>query len=145
MKNVYALSCTYTNLIFMGLCRLLNGNWQNVLFLIEIVNVATFLFSQDSFGRLHDRGKEVPKATKHLTKLFPNKVTIHMPQVCFSGFLIISWLCLLNIFWRLINSLQDEVLLASWKHQLDRDSETLKMKGNLNHLRTVSNFALLKY
>lgn len=65
----------------------------------------------DSFGRLHDRGKEIPKATKLLTKLFPNKVTIHMPQ--------------------------DEALLASWKHQLDRDSETLKMKGNLNHLRTV--------
>ncbi|XP_059442717.1 uncharacterized protein LOC132174960 isoform X3 [Corylus avellana] len=65
----------------------------------------------DSFGRLHDRGKEVPKSTKLLTKLFPNKVTIHMPQ--------------------------DEALLASWKHQLDRDSETLKMKGNLNHLRTV--------
>ena len=39
-------------------------------------------FSQDSFGRLHDRGKEVPKATKLLTKLFPNKVTIHLPQVC---------------------------------------------------------------
>lgn len=65
----------------------------------------------DSFGRLHDRGKEVPKVTKLLTKLFPNKVTIHMPQ--------------------------DEVLLASWKHQLDRDSETLKIKGNLNNLRTV--------
>ncbi|KAA8542134.1 hypothetical protein F0562_023286 [Nyssa sinensis] len=65
----------------------------------------------DSFGRLHDRGKEVPKTTKLLTKLFPNKVTIHMPQ--------------------------DEALLVSWKHQLDRDTETLKMKGNLNHLRTV--------
>lgn len=65
----------------------------------------------DSFGRLHDRGKEVPKVAKLLTKLFPNKVTIHMPQ--------------------------DEVLLASWKHQLDRDSETLKIKGNLNNLRTV--------
>ncbi|XP_062115969.1 uncharacterized protein LOC133830079 isoform X2 [Humulus lupulus] len=65
----------------------------------------------DSFGRLHDRGKEVPKATKHLTKLFPNKVTIHLPQ--------------------------DEALLVSWKQQLDRDAETLKMKGNLNHLRTV--------
>lgn len=34
--------------------------------------------------------------------------------------------------------LQDEVLLASWKQQLDKDAETLKMKGNLNHLRTVS-------
>ncbi|XP_038894020.1 uncharacterized protein LOC120082789 isoform X1 [Benincasa hispida] len=63
----------------------------------------------DSFGRLHDRGKEVPKATKLLTKLFPNKVTIHMPQ--------------------------DEGLLVSWKHQLERDAETLKMKGNLNQLR----------
>ncbi|XP_010525328.1 PREDICTED: uncharacterized protein LOC104803146 isoform X2 [Tarenaya hassleriana] len=65
----------------------------------------------DSFGRLHERGKEVPKATKLLTKLFPNKVTIHLPQ--------------------------DEALLASWKHQLDRDSETLKMKANLNHLCMV--------
>ncbi|KAL6996983.1 hypothetical protein U1Q18_007108, partial [Sarracenia purpurea var. burkii] len=65
----------------------------------------------DSFGRLHERGKEIPKATKLLTKLFPNKVTIHMPQ--------------------------DEALIVSWKHQLDRDADTLKMKGNLNHLRTV--------
>lgn len=96
MKIVYALSCTYTSLIFMGLCSLLNGNWENVLFLTEIVNVAAFLFSQDSFGRLHDRGKEVPKTTKNLTKLFPNKVTIHMPQVCCSGFLTISYLALLT-------------------------------------------------
>ncbi|KAL8111615.1 hypothetical protein AgCh_019367 [Apium graveolens] len=65
----------------------------------------------DSFGRLNDRGKEIPKATKLLTKLFPNKVTIHMPQ--------------------------DESLLASWKQQLDRDSETLKSEGNLINLRTV--------
>ncbi|TYH40128.1 hypothetical protein ES332_D12G225200v1 [Gossypium tomentosum] len=32
---------------------------------------------------------------------------------------------------------QDEALLASWKHQLDQDAETLKMKGNLNLLQTV--------
>ncbi|KAH0704527.1 hypothetical protein KY285_018805 [Solanum tuberosum] len=67
----------------------------------------------DSFGKLHDRGKEVTKTTKLLTKLFPNKVTIHMPQ--------------------------DEVLLSDWKQQLDRDADTLKMKGNLNSLRTVLN------
>ncbi|KAF5732210.1 hypothetical protein HS088_TW18G00901 [Tripterygium wilfordii] len=65
----------------------------------------------DSLGKLHDKVKEVPKSTKLLTKLFPNKVAIHMPQ--------------------------DESLLVSWKHQLDQDAETLKMKGNLNHLRTV--------
>ncbi|KAG5537169.1 hypothetical protein RHGRI_024560 [Rhododendron griersonianum] len=73
--------------------------------------IAVLCFFQDSFGRLHERGKEIPKATKLLTKLFPNKVMIHMPQ--------------------------DEALLASWKQQLDKDAETLKMKGNLNHLRTV--------
>lgn len=38
------------------------------------------------------------------------------------------------------NLLQEEALLTSWKHQLDRDSETLKIKGNVNHLRTVSLF-----
>ncbi|CAN4085339.1 unnamed protein product [Withania somnifera] len=67
----------------------------------------------DSFGKLHDRGKEVTKTTKLLTKLFPNKVTIHMPQ--------------------------DEALLSAWKQQLDRDADTLKMKGNLNSLRAVLN------
>ncbi|XP_075111895.1 uncharacterized protein LOC107794822 isoform X4 [Nicotiana tabacum] len=67
----------------------------------------------DSFGKLHDRGKEVTKTTKLLTKLFPNKVTIHMPQ--------------------------DEALISAWKQQLDRDADTLKMKGNLNSLRTVLN------
>ncbi|KAI3717817.1 hypothetical protein L1987_69671 [Smallanthus sonchifolius] len=70
-------------------------------------------FNLPDIGRLHERGKEVPKATKLLTRLFPNKVTIHMPQ--------------------------DENLLASWKQHLDRDAETLKMKGNLNNLRNVLN------
>lgn len=36
---------------------------------------------QDNFGRLHDRNKETPKATKQLSRLFPNKVTILPPQV----------------------------------------------------------------
>ncbi|KAL3617557.1 hypothetical protein CASFOL_037878 [Castilleja foliolosa] len=67
----------------------------------------------ESFGRLHDRAKDVTKATKLLSKLFPNKVTIHLPQ--------------------------DEALLVSWKQQLERDAETLKLKANLNNLRTVLN------
>ncbi|XP_051119433.1 uncharacterized protein LOC127243454 isoform X2 [Andrographis paniculata] len=67
----------------------------------------------DSFGRLHDRSRDVTKATKLLSKLFPNKVTIHMPQ--------------------------EEALLVSWKEQLERDAETLKLKSNLNNLRTVLN------
>ncbi|GER44022.1 AAA-type ATPase family protein, partial [Striga asiatica] len=67
----------------------------------------------DSFGRLHDRAKDITKGSKLLSKLFPNKVTIHMPQ--------------------------DEALLVSWKQQLERDAETLKLKANLNNLRTVLN------
>lgn len=39
--------------------------------------------------------------------------------------------------------MQDENLLTSWKQQLDQDAETLKMKGNLNNLRNVSNFYFL--
>lgn len=42
--------------------------------------VAYFLF-QDNFGRLHDRSKETPKVIKQLNRLFPNKVTIQIPQV----------------------------------------------------------------
>ncbi|XP_022882520.1 uncharacterized protein LOC111399421 isoform X2 [Olea europaea var. sylvestris] len=65
----------------------------------------------DSLGRLHDKGKDVSKATKFLSKLFLNKVTIHAPQ--------------------------DEALLVSWKQQLEQDVETLKLKANLNNLRNV--------
>ncbi|KAL0302654.1 UNVERIFIED_CONTAM: hypothetical protein Scaly_3025300 [Sesamum calycinum] len=35
----------------------------------------------DNFGRLHDRSKETPKTMKQLSRLFPNKVTIQIPQV----------------------------------------------------------------
>ncbi|PIN21968.1 AAA+-type ATPase [Handroanthus impetiginosus] len=67
----------------------------------------------DNFGKSHDKAKEVTKATKLLSKLFPNKVTIHLPQ--------------------------DEALLVSWKRQLEQDAETLKLKANLDNLRTVLN------
>ncbi|CAL4978943.1 unnamed protein product [Urochloa decumbens] len=68
------------------------------------------LFPQDSFGnRLHERNKESPKAMKHLNKLFPNKISIQLPQ--------------------------DEALLTDWKQQLDRDVETLKAKSNVGSIR----------
>ncbi|KQJ87390.1 hypothetical protein BRADI_4g10700v3 [Brachypodium distachyon] len=68
----------------------------------------------DSFGsRLHERNKESPKAMKHLNKLFPNKITIQLPQ--------------------------DEALLTNWKQQLDRDVETLKAKSNIGSIRTFLN------
>lgn len=58
-----------------------------------------------------NKAKEVPKLNNSLTKLFPNKVTIPIPQ--------------------------DEALLASWKQQLYRDVETLKIKENLHQLCAV--------
>ncbi|ONM27364.1 AAA-type ATPase family protein [Zea mays] len=66
----------------------------------------------DSFGSrwLHERSKESPKAMKHLNKLFPNKISIQLPQ--------------------------DEALLTDWKQQLDRDVETLKAKSNIGSIRT---------
>jgi SpoVK/Ycf46/Vps4 family AAA+-type ATPase len=68
----------------------------------------------DSFGsRLHERSKESPKAMKNLNKLFPNKISIQLPQ--------------------------DEALLTDWKQQLDRDVETLKAKSNLGSIRTFLN------
>ncbi|XP_075524201.1 uncharacterized protein LOC142556611 isoform X2 [Primulina tabacum] len=54
----------------------------------------------DKFGRLNDRSKETPKTAKQLNRLFPNKVTIQIPQ--------------------------DETVLSDWKMQLDRDIETMK-------------------
>ncbi|XP_059625690.1 uncharacterized protein LOC132268846 [Cornus florida] len=67
----------------------------------------------DNFGRLHDKNKDTPKTMKQLTRLFPNKVTIQMPQ--------------------------DETLLLDWKQQLDRDIETLKSQSNIVSLRSVLN------
>ncbi|CAN4091440.1 unnamed protein product [Withania somnifera] len=64
-------------------------------------------------GRLHDRSKETPKTMKQLTRLFPNKVTIQIPQ--------------------------DEILLSEWKQQLDRDMETMKSQSNIASIRNVLN------
>ncbi|XP_058770271.1 uncharacterized protein LOC131643920 isoform X2 [Vicia villosa] len=67
----------------------------------------------DNFTRLHDRSKETPKVMKQLNRLFPNKVTIQLPQ--------------------------DESLLADWKQQLDRDIETMKAQSNVASIRLVLN------
>ncbi|CAA2971848.1 AAA+-type ATPase [Olea europaea subsp. europaea] len=67
----------------------------------------------DNFGRLHDRSKETPKALKQLSRLFPNKVTIQIPQ--------------------------DETVLLEWKKQLDIDIETMKSESNIGSIRSVLN------
>ncbi|GJN33390.1 hypothetical protein PR202_gb21987 [Eleusine coracana subsp. coracana] len=63
---------------------------------------------QDSFGRVSDKNKEALKTSKHLTKLFPNKVTIEAPQ--------------------------GESELSQWKQLLDRDVEILKAKANISKI-----------
>ncbi|XVE77637.1 hypothetical protein DITRI_Ditri13aG0078700 [Diplodiscus trichospermus] len=67
----------------------------------------------DNIGRLHDRSKETTKTMKQVTRLFPNKVTIQLPQ--------------------------DEALLVDWKQQLERDIETLKTQSNIVSIRSVLN------
>ncbi|KAH0634992.1 uncharacterized protein LOC125870266 isoform X1 [Solanum stenotomum] len=67
----------------------------------------------DNFGRLQDRSKETPKTMKQLTRLFPNKVTIQIPQ--------------------------DETLLSDWKQKLDRDMESMKSQSNIASIRNVLN------
>ncbi|XP_073113894.1 uncharacterized protein [Elaeis guineensis] len=64
----------------------------------------------DTFGRLHERSKDTLKSMKQLTRLFPNKVTIQLPQ--------------------------DEAQLSEWKKQLDCDVETIKAKSNILNIRT---------
>ncbi|XP_042483680.1 uncharacterized protein LOC122064050 isoform X2 [Macadamia integrifolia] len=65
----------------------------------------------DNFGRLHERSKDIPKAMKQLSRLFPNKVAIQPPQ--------------------------DEDLLLDWKQKLDRDVETLKAQSNIVSIHSV--------
>ncbi|GLJ47460.1 hypothetical protein SUGI_1001660 [Cryptomeria japonica] len=60
------------------------------------------------FGRKNKHGKE---ASELVSELFPNKVTLEMPQ--------------------------DEALLATWKLQLEQDIEMLKVKANLRHIEAV--------
>ncbi|GAV73866.1 AAA domain-containing protein [Cephalotus follicularis] len=67
----------------------------------------------DNFGRVNDRNKETPKAMKQVTRLFPNKVTIQLPQ--------------------------EEALLLDWKQQLERDTETLRAQSNVVSIRLVLN------
>ncbi|KAJ6817035.1 uncharacterized protein M6B38_363115 [Iris pallida] len=67
----------------------------------------------DNLSRLHERNKEIPKAIKQLSKLFPNKVTIHLPQ--------------------------DDAQLVDWKTNLDRDGETLKAKSNILNIQSFLN------
>ncbi|GFP85608.1 ATPase family aaa domain-containing protein 1 [Phtheirospermum japonicum] len=65
----------------------------------------------DNFGRLHDKSKDAPKILKQFSRLFPNKVTIQIPQ--------------------------DETVLVDWKQQLDRDIETMKSQSNIGSIRSV--------
>ncbi|RYR17997.1 hypothetical protein Ahy_B03g062640 [Arachis hypogaea] len=67
--------------------------------------------TQDNFGRLHDRSKETPKVMKQLSSLFPNRVTIQLPQ--------------------------DETLLSDWKQQQEHDVEIMKAQSNVVSIRTL--------
>ncbi|KAJ1297172.1 hypothetical protein BS78_01G357300 [Paspalum vaginatum] len=56
------------------------------------------------------KNKETSKATKHLSKIFPNKVTLEAPQ--------------------------DEMELSRWNQMLNRDIEVLKGSANISKIRS---------
>ncbi|QHO52658.1 Fidgetin-like protein [Arachis hypogaea] len=49
--------------------------------LIQIEIIGSYDSWQDNFGRLHDRSKEISKVIKQLGHLFPNRMTIQLPQI----------------------------------------------------------------
>ncbi|XP_042516828.1 uncharacterized protein LOC122091073 isoform X2 [Macadamia integrifolia] len=69
---------------------------------------------KNNFGKLYARSKDIPKVMKQLIRLFPNKVTIQLPQ-------------------------EDETLLLNWKRKLDNDVEILKAQSNIVSIRSVLN------
>ncbi|KAL6902168.1 hypothetical protein ACP4OV_005044 [Aristida adscensionis] len=60
--------------------------------------------------QINDKVKETSKAMKHLTKLFPNKVTVQAPQ--------------------------DETELSRWTQMLNHDVELLKGNANISKIRS---------
>ncbi|KAK8925824.1 Katanin p60 ATPase-containing subunit A1 [Platanthera zijinensis] len=67
----------------------------------------------DNLSKMHERSKELPKTMKQLARLFPNKISIQLPQ--------------------------DEAQLLNWKQHLELDVETLKAKSNNSSIRTFLN------
>ncbi|KAL1559707.1 hypothetical protein AAHA92_10019 [Salvia divinorum] len=61
--------------------------------------------------KLQEKYKEASKTMKQLRRLFPNKVTVQIPQ--------------------------DEEMLENWKQKLDQDVETMKSQSNIALIRSV--------
>lgn len=89
---------------------------------------------------LQDKNKEAQKSTKQLSSLFPNKVTVQIPQVIIVfGF----HMMLLRLFEEkevltAAKIWQDEEMLEDWKQMLDRDAKTIKSQSNIARIRSVS-------
>lgn len=100
-------------------------------------------YLQDNFGKLHDRSKETPKSMKQITRLFPNKVVIQLPQVdTFIHFFLSGYICffLFFSFFLCSEDIQDEAVLLDWKEKLERDTEILKVQANITSILAVSIF-----
>lgn len=85
---------------------------------------------------MNDRNKEVLKSMKQLNRLFPNKVTIQIPQV-----ITIFWLLLLLFQEQVLKAAkmhQDETVLEDWKQKLDRDVQMMKSQSNIATIQSVS-------
>ncbi|XP_042053580.1 uncharacterized protein LOC121798570 isoform X3 [Salvia splendens] len=77
----------------------------------DIDDLAITQLFEDHYNRLQEKNKEALKSMKQLSRLFPNKVTIQIPQ--------------------------DEAMQKDWKQKLDHDVETTKSQSNSALFRSV--------
>ena len=53
-----------------------------------------FSYHLQDVGKLHEKSKEASKPVKQITRLFPNKVAIQLPQVeTFIHFFLYGYIC----------------------------------------------------
>lgn len=101
-------------------------------------NISTFSFLRIVLEDYMIKGRMFPEQRRLLQNFSPTKLLFTCLRFEFSPVFFVGHLHL--VFFSIVMCvllLQDEALLASWKNQLERDTETLKMKSNLGHLRTV--------
>lgn len=82
---------------------------------------------------------------KQLTRLFPNKVTVQIPQVISIFASVWLWFFYFKMIVEcFIHMLQDEAEIVDWKLKLDRDTETMKSQSNVGSIRSVSSFSPMR-
>lgn len=85
-----------------------------VLSLFDVLGLILWHLQDNFGGRLQDRSKEMPKSVKQITRLFPNKVTIQLPEVWPFTPLFLSRAICFVLFHLLLFLKLDRMKLCCW-------------------------------